>query len=470
MKYCRIEISMLLFLWVIPVTLNAQQGANLKGQIVKTEYAEKGPENCPSIINAKIPGAPKLSKPQLILGQDQQPLIANGHGIAAPASYDFDDDGLQDLLIGEFGTGIEHEQFVGNFLRFYKNIGSKNNPAFTGKFYYARPSQKVRTNGTPLSTEQFCCIGFTPQFIDLDLDGKMDIISGQYNGHVRWFRGVDGGFDEGRLLVQEGDPADRDLNLQSPENIRSQHYWLFSSASFGDFTNDGLPDMITGGSSLRISKNVGTKEAPQFSKRELLLDINNRPLIIGDFFSEEEKNSILAYGELPIAGTGLLTPLVTDWNNDGIPDLLVTNSYMQKEMPAVTYFQGVKTVKGMRFQPGVALFSGVDNAKVFPGRGLRIHVTDWNSDGINDLLIGAMVPTIHDQEFSSFLGWNWEKDTGMQKDTPGNLKYNVATQEYWLQQYIDAPAITPKVNADDYRTLRHLGYVYVMLGEKNTKK
>lgn len=469
MKYCKIKIGVLFLVWTIPHVLHAQQAVNKKEQIDNGAYAERGPNNCPDIITAKMVGAPKLSKPQLILGKDEKPLIANGHGIASPACYDFDNDGLQDLLIGEFGTGIENEQFVGNFLRFYKNTGSNSNPTFTGEYYYARPSQKVRTNGTPLSTEQFCCIGFTPQFIDLDQDGRMDIISGQYNGHVRWFRGVEGGFDEGRLLVQEGNPDDKDIKLKSSDNIRSQHYWLFSSASFGDFTNDGLPDMVTGGSSLRISKNVGTKEAPKFSKRELLLDINNNPLKIGEFLSEEEKKSILSYAELPIAGTGLLTPLVTDWNNDGIPDLLVTNNYTQKGMPAVTCFQGVKTDKGIRFQPGIALFSGVDSAKVFPGRWLRVNVTDWNNDGIKDLLIGAMVPTIYDQVFSSFLSWNWEKDTGLQKYTPGNLKSSPSTQEDWLQKYLDAPSITAKMNADDYRTLRHLGYVYVMLGEKSSK-
>ncbi|MDO9184081.1 MAG: VCBS repeat-containing protein, partial [Bacteriovorax sp.] len=314
-------LSLSMFLCIISSQIVAQS-------IPKSKIGDSwGLTDGPEVINRNIPGAPILGKPILIMGENQ-PIIADGHGIAAPAYYDFDDDGLKDLLIGEFGTGIENGFFVGNFMRFYRNIGDNNNPKFTGISYYARPFDKVQNNGTPLSTKQFCCMGFTPQFIDLDSDGKMDIISGQYNGHVRWFRGVEGGFDDGELLDQEGDPVDvTDYSLRMADNVKSQHYWLFSIANFGDLDNDGLLDMIVGGSSIRISKNIGTKSAPKFSKRELLLDIKGDPLKIGDFLTPKEKEQILNYNDLPAGGTHLISPIVFDWDQDGVLDILATNPY-----------------------------------------------------------------------------------------------------------------------------------------------
>jgi hypothetical protein len=50
-------------------------------------------------------------------------------GHAAPCFADFDDDGLKDLLVGQFGDGK---------LRIYKNVGSNGQPKFdTFTFFQA---------------------------------------------------------------------------------------------------------------------------------------------------------------------------------------------------------------------------------------------------------------------------------------------------------------------------------------------
>ncbi len=109
-----------------------------------------GPNDFSEIINANIPGAPQLGRPMLVMG-DSQPVVAKGFGIAAPAYWDWDNDGKKDLLIGEFLSGLENGPHVGNFMRVYKNIGDNTNPKFTDRFNYARPSYTQHNNGTPLS-------------------------------------------------------------------------------------------------------------------------------------------------------------------------------------------------------------------------------------------------------------------------------------------------------------------------------
>jgi hypothetical protein len=224
----------------------------------------KGPTDFSMLEVTRIPGAPKLTEPKLINGING-PIISQGHGLAAPAFFDMDQDGLKDLLIGEFGTGLEFNRYVGNFIRVFINIGSEQNPQFEGRFDYARPpfQYQVEAHGTPYSVDQYCCMGFAPQFIDLNADGFADMITGQYQGEVSWFRGSEEGFLPGQALRQHGNPRDSDRKTL----IRNQVYWTYSSASFGDFTNDGLPDLVIGGRSLRISKNIGSPNDPMFDTR-----------------------------------------------------------------------------------------------------------------------------------------------------------------------------------------------------------
>jgi hypothetical protein len=420
----------------------------------------------------KIAGAPTLGKPFRISGA-QQSIFSEGHGLSAPAFYDWDSDGLKDLLIGEFGSGIESGKYVGNFVRVYKNSGTLDKPDFTGTFDYARPPFKMPGNGTPLSVDQFCCIGFTPQFIDLNQDGNQDLITGQYYGEVTWFRGSDEGFMPGEFLPQAVSPYGPPRHEPKDKKGRKAHqyYWLYSSASFGDFTQDGKVDLITGSTTaLHISKNIGSPSNPEFGQRELLLDVNGNPLKIYSFTEKELKyfDDLKFMGIVPpTAGDDHLMPYVTDWNNDGDLDLLVTNSYAHKGLAVIDFFKGTPTVNGYRFQPAVPLFAVDNGEKAFPGSDLRIAVVDWNNDGVNDLLIGTSIITTQN-EFNGRLSWGWEEDVklrGAGKD-PANI---INVTEDILKQYKESVELPSDMSIEEYMTIRHRGYVYIMLGSKSTE-
>ena len=401
-----------------PATHNTKRGtrnfflyALLYTALALQVHAQNGPTGFPELVMTNLPGAPKLAKPLLIEGN--KPVIAQGYGLAAPAFRDWDGDGLKDLLLGEFSSGKEFSRHFGNFIRVFLNTGSEINPEFKGQFTYAFPPSG-HSDGTPYSIDQYCCMGFTPQFVDLNADGREDMITGNYFGEVIWFKGSDKGFLEGENLAQEGDTVLRNDKLWY-EQVR----WSYSSASFGDFTGDGLPDLITGGRSLQISKNIGTAAAPAFAKRVLLLDTDGSPLKVYEYTPEElkekqkqEAQSTYVIGGVSritnpvwVAGDYALSPYVVDWDHDGILDLLVTNSYFHKGLDAVSFFKGTKIKDTYRFQKGVTLFTAKNGTKSFPGSGPRIFITDWNSDGVNDLLIGTSVITVRG-EFSSLLSWN----------------------------------------------------------------
>jgi hypothetical protein len=441
--------------------------------IFAVAQTSKGPMNFPELEFTKIDGAPVLNKPVLVTGTKKH-VFVQGHGLAAPAYYDWDGDGLKDLLVGEFGSGVQDGKYMGNFVRVFKNVGTEESPEFTGQFNYARPPFEILSNGTPYSVDQYCCIGFTPQFIDLNNDGQSDMVSGQYFGEVSWFEWSPRGFLPGKELPQmppaTGHPRTNDgMGLGSSKE--HQYYWLYSSASFGDLTNDGKLDMIVGGRELRISRNIGTVSEPQFAQRQSLLDIQGNPLKVHEYTHEELKSyeRLAEFGYKPsVSGGEKLSPYVVDWDQDGTLDLLVTNEY-GRGYSAVDFFKGVQTKDGHRFQPAVPLFTvkGDANVKALPGIAPRVSVADWNNDGVNDLLIGIGVATVK-SEFSDQLSWNWEKDTGIGKDDPAFVIQIFSESE--LQRYKEETKIPQGITWEEYITIRHQGYVYVMLGGKEEGK
>ena len=447
----------------------------------------------PDIVGANVPGAPRLAPPVLVMA-GERPVITEKHGLAAPALWDWDGDGKRDLLVGEFETN-SGESFPmgdgGSTVRVYRNVGTDANPRFDAGFSWARDTQ-----GTIMEVPQWCCIGFTPQFYDLNADGRQDIITGQYHpGEVTWFRGAPNGFLPGVKLPQEGDP-EADGNTMfgdyegEPGDIGTFDYWVYSSASFGDFDDDGDFDLIVGGSGgLRISENIGGRERPSFAERRLLLDIHGQPLRILTKPDAEPSPDFVP----PPDGDGKASPLVVDWNADGVLDLLVTGSYRHPSSQAVTFFRGVKTSDGHRFHPGVDLLKTEDGAKALPGSGPRVYVDDWNRDGVQDLLIGASVATVNGGEFSDELSWEWEDVTGVEsagkdpglypprpkpsaesmKDMLDRMR-EMGESEESVQEMLDMNiqhweeniGRLYKEGKEHWLTMRHQGRVYVMLGRK----
>lgn len=409
----------------------------------------------PELIMTEIPGAPRLSAPFLITGKNlegvSEPIVSRGFGIAAPAYYDWDGDGLKDLLVGEFGSGAEHGRPTGNFIRVYLNTGTESEPQFATQFDYARPAFEMPINGTPYSVDQFCCMSFTPKFVDLNGDGRLDMTSGQYFGEVIGFYGTEKGFLPGEIIKQQGDPRQK-------RSKASQAYWLYSSAGFGDFDDDGKQDMIIGGRALRISTNIGSINEPHFSKRELLYDINNKPLKVYDFTPEELLQ--FKYIDPFIGGDSKLSPVVVDWDNDGVLDLLVTNSYDHKGLETIDFFKGKKIGGQYKFETAVPLFKSNKGKKAFPGISPIVSVIDWNNDGVKDLLIGVSIVTINDK-ISNSLSWNWESEMnlhGIGKD-PMNI-------ETISEEDMKDVKLPPDISMRNYLTMKHVGNIYVMLGSK----
>jgi hypothetical protein len=188
--------------------------------------------------------------------------------LAFPAFADLDNDGDQDLLVGEFyGT-----------MKYFENTGTADNPQF------AAPVQNPFGLSPTLNH-------IIPALADLDNDGDFDILAGGYFGILLYYE--NGGTAENPAF------AAGQLN---PFGLNTTY--ILSSPTFADLDNDGDLDLLVGEyyGNMQYFKNMGTAVSPAFDA-PMANPFNLEPVYYMAF------------------------PAFADLDNDGDHDLLVGEYY-----------------------------------------------------------------------------------------------------------------------------------------------
>lgn len=229
-------------------------------------------------------GSPK--RPSFRLEQGIfEPIRITG-GAPSVSFADFDKDGDFDLLSGDWLGGFQY----------FQNVGSKYRPIF----------RKFRASFSNLKAGSYS----TPIFVDINNDGKLDIISGSLDGKVYCFLYNGKGFVESHSLFRRfsmrdksaiaaadlnndglidllicGGTPDQYLLLYNKGNnnfvvdnslIQNVSLLFDSRPTFADIDNDGDFDLIIGSRDGRLIyyENTGTPEKPQFElNRDLFKNI-----------------------------------------------------------------------------------------------------------------------------------------------------------------------------------------------------
>jgi hypothetical protein len=153
----------------------------------------------------------------------------------APSFADIDGDGDLDLVVGSnYGT-----------LNYYKNTGSANAPAYTLQSGTDNPF-----NGINVGSHS------SPSFADIDGDGDLDLVVGEYYGKLNYYRNT-GNATAPAYALQSG--------TANPFNGIDVGY--FSAPSFADIDGDGDLDLVVGEKygTLYYYKNTGTATAPAYT-------------------------------------------------------------------------------------------------------------------------------------------------------------------------------------------------------------
>lgn len=170
----------------------------------------------------------------------QSEMIEVGSG-AYPTFFDIDNDGLTDMLVGNYyyyqPTGNKPGQMA-----YYRNNGTAQSPSF----------ELITRDYVDISNLNLTAI--VPTFGDIDDDGVPEMIIGEYEGKIHLFENS----------ASPGQPAN--FSLQTP-NYQSIDVGRFATPQLFDVDDDGLLDLIIGeqNGNLNYYRNTGTATDPAFT-------------------------------------------------------------------------------------------------------------------------------------------------------------------------------------------------------------
>ena len=269
-----------------------------------------------------------LAVPQSASAQSFAPAVRDTFGLvptsyfAMPALGDLDGDGDYDMVVGEeYGR-----------LLYFENIGNSQQPTFL-------PPQ-AGVHG--LDSAYYIA---APALADLDGDGDLDLMVGEYYGALQYFENT------GTATAPNFDTAQA-----NPFGLQSAYYIAFPT--FVDLDDDGDYDLMVGEQyyGLKFYENIGSASAPQFAapqQNPFGIDTLNVP------FS---------------------APAFSDLDEDGDLDLLVGTVY-----GAMLYYENTGTATVPQFGNGLVMNPfglSATNYLALPA------FADLDNDGDDDLLVG----------------------------------------------------------------------------------
>lgn len=185
--------------------------------------------------------------------------------------------------------------------------------------------------------------------MDWNGDGKKDLLTGEYNGNIRIYLNTN----------TDADPVFSGYTKLMVGGVAFDG-GSYTAIDLADWNNDDLIDVICGDSSGQIWLliNTGSPGNPYFATSARVQD---------------------GAGNLDPGGT--TCPCVVDWNRDGKKDLLVGETYGN-----IYYYENYGTDSAPIFNGWVKLLTGFSAIDV--GYYSRPSVTDWDEDGVLDILCG----------------------------------------------------------------------------------
>ncbi len=286
-------------------------------------------------------------------------------GYPSPNFVDFDGDGDLDLLCGEFLDGFTY----------FENAGTRTAPE------YAAVRRVTTPDGKPLVMHLEM---ITPTALDWNKDGRADLIVGDEDGRVA--------FIEGRgKFTTERTPVFLAPRYFQQEADDVKFGALATPVGF-DWDGDGDVDIVTGNTAGNIAfiENLsGTAvEKPKWAAPRLL-ESGGKPIRI----MAGPNGSIQGPAE---AKWGYTTLSVTDWDGDGLPDMLVNSIWGR-----VVWFRNTGTRTAPKLAAAAPIeveWDGLQPALAYgwlrpDGKALLTQwrttpvAVDWNGDGLTDLVM-----------------------------------------------------------------------------------
>jgi len=267
----------------------------------------------------------------------QKDMIDLGSG-AYPVTFDYNNDGLLDLLVGNYSSKTGGSAEAGK-LALFENVGTASLPAFE------LVDRDFANLATGIGATNFPLV---PTLGDLDNDGDQDMIIGTENGRLHYFENIA--------------PAGQNANfVLSQANYQGITVFLFAAPCLVDIDRDGLLDLIVGQQNgvLNYFRNTGTASQASFAS-----------FPDDGFWGEVDAE--------PVCCTGNSVPFVFENPGTGQYDLLLGT-----EKNNLYYYQDIESEFGNPFTRDDSAFGNIKE-----GFFTAITGGDFNGDGQLEFITG----------------------------------------------------------------------------------
>ena len=287
-------------------------------------------------------------------GEDNSPLVMHLQMIV-PTAIDWDDDGDQDLIVGDEDGRVALVEHTGKI--------SNGAPVFKQPAYFQQEAETLKFGALA-----------TPYAHDWDRDGDEDLVVGNTAGNIAVFSNLDGTgtqWSAPELIEADGKVfrvlAGPSGSIQGPAEAK----WGYTTLSVADWDGDGRDDILYNSIWPRIQLLRNTKNG-----------LIEEPLT---FWTEESPPKWYWWQAKAenLQTQWRTTPLATDFDGDGQLDLVILDQ------------EGYLTCQS-RASDEVRIFIDEDNQPIrlntrSAGRSGRykLDVVDWDSDGRLDILVNS---------------------------------------------------------------------------------
>jgi len=317
------------------------------------------------------------------LHSDGEPLAMDLQMIT-PTSVDWDRDGDIDLIVGDEDGRVAFVEHTGRV--------EAGLPVFAQPRYFRQRAEFVKFGAL-----------VTPQGVDIDSDGDEDILAGNTAGYIGWIENLGSyppRFAEPALLEADGETiriqAGQNGSIQGPCEAK----WGYTTIGVADWDDDGLLDILTNSIWGRVVwyRNVGSTSRPRFEgARRVRIDWQNEPRKPAWNWWNPGKDEFISQWRT--------RPVPTDWNADGLMDLV-----MLDHEGYLAWFRRVSQDGRAVLLPGERIFESQPASEYdrrhepldeqpgtlrlnsgWAGKSGRrkIDVVDWDEDGKLDIIVNS---------------------------------------------------------------------------------
>ena len=357
---------------IVPVALDWDKDGDIDLVVGQEDGRVALLENTGKVID----DMPEFSLPQFFRQQADEVKFGV---LVTPHSFDWDDDGDEDLICGNSA----------GYVGFIENLDGGDPPRWAAPTYLEAAGEVIRIMAGPNGSIQGPCEakwGYTTLSVaDWDHDDLPDIVINSIWGKVLWYRNI-GTRQSPRLAAAQpievewaGSPPKPAWNWWQPEPKALATQWRTTPAVV-DYNKDGLNDLIMLDHEGYLALFERFKE-----NGELLLSPPRRifaaePASIFDSIHRPKNKTpgTLRMNDGSAGRSGRRKFCLADWDRDGRLDILVNS-------------QNINLLRNVSKKPEEHRFrdAGMLDSRILAGHTTSPTTVDWDKDGTADLLVGA---------------------------------------------------------------------------------